>query len=127
MPRRVSASDTPCRHCAATGRSEQEEGSPKSEMAYDMGQLVSLWLVRGQEREVVAECALQLRRIGDKWPLRQKILNLLTKLFCPETMMKPLQHVQWIVMHYGYLTEGLLPLAGFRGAELSTLIAIKAN
>ncbi|PKU42839.1 rna-directed dna polymerase from mobile element jockey-like [Limosa lapponica baueri] len=37
------------------------------------------------EREVVAECALQLRRIGDKWDLRQKILNLLTKLFCPET------------------------------------------
>uniref|UniRef100_A0A8C0EIQ9 APR protein n=1 Tax=Bubo bubo TaxID=30461 RepID=A0A8C0EIQ9_BUBBB len=33
----------------------------------------------------VAECALQLRRIGDKWDLRQKILNLLTKLFCPET------------------------------------------
>ncbi|KAM6362808.1 phorbol-12-myristate-13-acetate-induced protein 1 [Pluvialis apricaria] len=37
------------------------------------------------EREVVAECAMQLRRIGDKWDLRQKILNLLTKLFCPET------------------------------------------
>ncbi|XP_009869875.1 PREDICTED: phorbol-12-myristate-13-acetate-induced protein 1, partial [Apaloderma vittatum] len=37
------------------------------------------------EREAVAECALQLRRIGDKWDLRQKILNLLTKLFCPET------------------------------------------
>ncbi|KAM6229872.1 phorbol-12-myristate-13-acetate-induced protein 1 [Porphyrio hochstetteri] len=37
------------------------------------------------EREVVAECALQLRKIGDKWGLRQKILNLLTKLFCPET------------------------------------------
>uniref|UniRef100_A0A8B9EVZ5 Phorbol-12-myristate-13-acetate-induced protein 1 n=1 Tax=Amazona collaria TaxID=241587 RepID=A0A8B9EVZ5_9PSIT len=37
------------------------------------------------EAEVVSECALQLRRIGDKWNLRQKILNLLTKLFCPET------------------------------------------
>ncbi|KAM6302604.1 phorbol-12-myristate-13-acetate-induced protein 1 [Podargus strigoides] len=36
-------------------------------------------------REAAAECALQLRRIGDKWDLRQKILNLLTKLFCPET------------------------------------------
>ncbi|KAM7077344.1 phorbol-12-myristate-13-acetate-induced protein 1 [Ciconia maguari] len=36
-------------------------------------------------REVAAECALQLRRIGDKWDLRQKILNLLAKLFCPET------------------------------------------
>ncbi|XP_030326554.1 phorbol-12-myristate-13-acetate-induced protein 1 [Strigops habroptila] len=38
-----------------------------------------------KESEVVSECALQLRRIGDKWNLRQKILNLLTKLFCPET------------------------------------------
>ncbi|XP_059690288.1 phorbol-12-myristate-13-acetate-induced protein 1 [Gavia stellata] len=37
------------------------------------------------ERAAVAECALQLRRIGDKWDLRQKILNLLAKLFCPET------------------------------------------
>uniref|UniRef100_A0A8C0HKC1 Phorbol-12-myristate-13-acetate-induced protein 1 n=1 Tax=Buteo japonicus TaxID=224669 RepID=A0A8C0HKC1_9AVES len=34
---------------------------------------------------VEAQCALQLRRIGDKWDLRQKILNLLTKLFFPET------------------------------------------
>ncbi|NWQ80904.1 APR protein, partial [Columbina picui] len=37
------------------------------------------------EREVAAECALQLRRIGDKWDLRQRILNLLTKLFFPGT------------------------------------------
>ncbi|XP_061873815.1 phorbol-12-myristate-13-acetate-induced protein 1 [Colius striatus] len=37
------------------------------------------------ERKAVAECALELRRIGDKWDLRQKILNLLVKLFCPET------------------------------------------
>ncbi|KAM6109512.1 phorbol-12-myristate-13-acetate-induced protein 1 [Phoenicopterus ruber ruber] len=36
-------------------------------------------------RAVAAECALQLRRIGDKWDLRQKIINLLTKLFCPGT------------------------------------------
>ncbi|XP_010015891.1 PREDICTED: phorbol-12-myristate-13-acetate-induced protein 1 [Nestor notabilis] len=36
------------------------------------------------QSEVVSECALQLRRIGDKCNLRQKILNLLTKLFCPE-------------------------------------------
>ncbi|XP_010562287.1 PREDICTED: phorbol-12-myristate-13-acetate-induced protein 1 [Haliaeetus leucocephalus] len=36
-------------------------------------------------REVEAQCALQLRRIGDKWDLRQKFLNLLTKLFFPET------------------------------------------
>ncbi|XP_019329176.1 PREDICTED: phorbol-12-myristate-13-acetate-induced protein 1 [Aptenodytes forsteri] len=72
MSRCVSASDTPCRHCAATGRIEQEEGSRRP-------------CVCPAEREVVAECALQLRRIGDKWDLRQKILNLLTKLFCPET------------------------------------------
>ncbi|XP_010187220.1 PREDICTED: phorbol-12-myristate-13-acetate-induced protein 1, partial [Mesitornis unicolor] len=37
------------------------------------------------EREAVAECALQLRRIGDKWDLRQKIQNLLAQLFCPGT------------------------------------------
>ncbi|XP_030323232.1 phorbol-12-myristate-13-acetate-induced protein 1 [Calypte anna] len=37
------------------------------------------------EREVIVECALQLRWIGDKWNLRQKILNLLRKLFSPET------------------------------------------
>ncbi|XP_005508135.1 phorbol-12-myristate-13-acetate-induced protein 1 [Columba livia] len=37
------------------------------------------------EREVAVECALQLRRIGDKWDLRQRILNLLAKLFFPET------------------------------------------
>ncbi|XP_037230252.1 phorbol-12-myristate-13-acetate-induced protein 1 [Falco biarmicus] len=37
------------------------------------------------ERAAVAQCALELRRIGDKWDLRQKILNLLMKLFCPET------------------------------------------
>lgn len=37
------------------------------------------------EPEVVAECALQLRCIGDKWNLRQKFLNLLTKLFFPKT------------------------------------------
>uniref|UniRef100_A0A8C4V2J0 Phorbol-12-myristate-13-acetate-induced protein 1 n=1 Tax=Falco tinnunculus TaxID=100819 RepID=A0A8C4V2J0_FALTI len=36
-------------------------------------------------RAAVAQCALELRRIGDKWDLRQKILNLLMKLFCPET------------------------------------------
>lgn len=32
-----------------------------------------------------------------------------------------------MVMHYAYLTEGLLPLAGFGWAELSMLIAVKAN
>ncbi|XP_065595788.1 phorbol-12-myristate-13-acetate-induced protein 1 [Cyrtonyx montezumae] len=37
------------------------------------------------ERDVVAECALELRRIGDKADLRQKLLNLITKLFCPKT------------------------------------------
>ncbi|KAM6470187.1 phorbol-12-myristate-13-acetate-induced protein 1 [Liasis olivaceus] len=33
----------------------------------------------------VSECALQLRRIGDKWNLQQRILNLISKLFCPGT------------------------------------------
>ncbi|XP_021237053.1 phorbol-12-myristate-13-acetate-induced protein 1 isoform X1 [Numida meleagris] len=37
------------------------------------------------ERDVVAECALELRRIGDKADLRQRILNLIMKLFCPKT------------------------------------------
>ncbi|XP_066038429.1 phorbol-12-myristate-13-acetate-induced protein 1 isoform X1 [Chamaea fasciata] len=32
-----------------------------------------------------AECALELTRIGDRWHLRQRVLNLLTKWFCPET------------------------------------------
>ncbi|XP_058024083.1 phorbol-12-myristate-13-acetate-induced protein 1 [Ahaetulla prasina] len=36
-----------------------------------------------------AECsvviAVQLRKIGDKWNLRQRILNLISKLFCPGT------------------------------------------
>ncbi|XP_063151847.1 phorbol-12-myristate-13-acetate-induced protein 1 [Candoia aspera] len=30
-----------------------------------------------------SECALQLRKIGDKWNLRQRILNMISKLFCP--------------------------------------------
>ncbi|NXI61957.1 APR protein, partial [Anseranas semipalmata] len=37
------------------------------------------------EREVVAECALELRRMGDKVDLRQKILNFIAKVFCPNT------------------------------------------
>ncbi|XP_061463413.1 phorbol-12-myristate-13-acetate-induced protein 1 [Rhineura floridana] len=37
------------------------------------------------DSEVETECALQLRKIGDKWNLRQKILNLISKLFCPGT------------------------------------------
>ncbi|NP_001289026.1 phorbol-12-myristate-13-acetate-induced protein 1 [Gallus gallus] len=37
------------------------------------------------ERDAVAECALELRRIGDKADLQQKVLNLITKLFCPKT------------------------------------------
>ncbi|XP_017582869.1 PREDICTED: phorbol-12-myristate-13-acetate-induced protein 1 [Corvus brachyrhynchos] len=37
-------------------------------------------------REAAAEeCALELARIGDRWDLRQRILNLLAKLFCPGT------------------------------------------
>ncbi|XP_060092435.1 phorbol-12-myristate-13-acetate-induced protein 1 [Heteronotia binoei] len=35
------------------------------------------------ESETVAECALQLRKIGDKLNLHQRILNLIAKLFCP--------------------------------------------
>ncbi|XP_039214030.1 phorbol-12-myristate-13-acetate-induced protein 1 [Crotalus tigris] len=35
------------------------------------------------ERSVVI--AVQLRRMGDKWNLRQRILNLIAKLFCPGT------------------------------------------
>uniref|UniRef100_A0A8C9F456 Phorbol-12-myristate-13-acetate-induced protein 1 n=1 Tax=Pavo cristatus TaxID=9049 RepID=A0A8C9F456_PAVCR len=37
------------------------------------------------ERDAVTECALELRRIGDKADLRQKVLNLITKLFCRKT------------------------------------------
>ncbi|XP_072848972.1 phorbol-12-myristate-13-acetate-induced protein 1 [Pogona vitticeps] len=37
------------------------------------------------ESEVVTDCALQLRKIGDKWNLRQRILNLISKLFRPGT------------------------------------------
>ncbi|XP_055649073.1 LOW QUALITY PROTEIN: phorbol-12-myristate-13-acetate-induced protein 1-like [Falco peregrinus] len=38
------------------------------------------------EWAAMSKCALQLRKIGDKTSdLRQKILNLLRMLFCPET------------------------------------------
>uniref|UniRef100_A0A8B9CHC1 APR protein n=1 Tax=Anser brachyrhynchus TaxID=132585 RepID=A0A8B9CHC1_9AVES len=40
---------------------------------------------RSPARDAVAECALELRRIGDKADLRQRILNLIAKLFCPKT------------------------------------------
>uniref|UniRef100_A0A8D0DSG9 Phorbol-12-myristate-13-acetate-induced protein 1 n=1 Tax=Salvator merianae TaxID=96440 RepID=A0A8D0DSG9_SALMN len=30
-------------------------------------------------------CAEQLRKIGDKWNLRQKLLNFIAKFFCPDT------------------------------------------
>ncbi|XP_006892785.1 PREDICTED: phorbol-12-myristate-13-acetate-induced protein 1 [Elephantulus edwardii] len=33
------------------------------------------------EHEVVLDCAVQLRRIGDKLSFRQKLLNLIYKLF----------------------------------------------
>ncbi|XP_003406322.1 phorbol-12-myristate-13-acetate-induced protein 1 [Loxodonta africana] len=36
------------------------------------------------ERDVV-ECAIQLRRIGDKINFRQKLLNVICKLFCSGT------------------------------------------
>ncbi|TEA35552.1 hypothetical protein DBR06_SOUSAS8910029, partial [Sousa chinensis] len=31
------------------------------------------------------ECAIQFRRIGDKLNFRQKLLNLISKLFCSGT------------------------------------------
>ncbi|XP_054843086.1 phorbol-12-myristate-13-acetate-induced protein 1 [Eublepharis macularius] len=37
------------------------------------------------ESEAVTACASQLRKMGDKLNLRQKILNLIAKLFCPGT------------------------------------------
>ncbi|NXO80050.1 APR protein, partial [Sitta europaea] len=36
-------------------------------------------------REAAAECARELTRIGDRWNLRQRLLNLFAKLFCPGT------------------------------------------
>ncbi|XP_030048859.1 phorbol-12-myristate-13-acetate-induced protein 1 [Microcaecilia unicolor] len=36
-------------------------------------------------QEAVAECASQLRKIGDRCDLKQKIINLISKLLCPET------------------------------------------
>uniref|UniRef100_A0A8D2L549 Uncharacterized protein n=1 Tax=Varanus komodoensis TaxID=61221 RepID=A0A8D2L549_VARKO len=35
--------------------------------------------------EAARECAVQLRKIGDKKNLQQRILNLISKLFCPGT------------------------------------------
>ncbi|XP_074850429.1 phorbol-12-myristate-13-acetate-induced protein 1 [Carettochelys insculpta] len=37
------------------------------------------------EQEAVTQCALQLCKIGDICNLHQKILNVITKLFCPGT------------------------------------------
>ncbi|XP_006116589.1 phorbol-12-myristate-13-acetate-induced protein 1 [Pelodiscus sinensis] len=37
------------------------------------------------EQESIIQCALQLRKIGDILNLQQKILNVITKLFCPGT------------------------------------------
>ncbi|XP_077203027.1 phorbol-12-myristate-13-acetate-induced protein 1 isoform X2 [Paroedura picta] len=39
----------------------------------------------GTKSEAVTECALQLRKIGDKLNVRQRILNLIAKLLCPGT------------------------------------------
>ncbi|XP_055153446.1 phorbol-12-myristate-13-acetate-induced protein 1 isoform X2 [Symphalangus syndactylus] len=36
-------------------------------------------------RELEVECANQLRRFGDKLNFRQKLLNLISKLFCSGT------------------------------------------
>ncbi|XP_030665950.1 phorbol-12-myristate-13-acetate-induced protein 1 [Nomascus leucogenys] len=35
--------------------------------------------------ELEVECATQLRRFGDKLNFRQKLLNLISKLFCSGT------------------------------------------
>ncbi|KAG9466292.1 hypothetical protein GDO78_016853 [Eleutherodactylus coqui] len=37
------------------------------------------------EKEIVAEVAKQLRQIGDKYNLEQKILNIVTKILSPGT------------------------------------------
>ncbi|XP_053144530.1 phorbol-12-myristate-13-acetate-induced protein 1 [Hemicordylus capensis] len=37
------------------------------------------------ESAAARECAVQLRKMGDKWDLQQRILNLISKLFCPGT------------------------------------------
>nr|XP_033789378.1 phorbol-12-myristate-13-acetate-induced protein 1 [Geotrypetes seraphini] len=41
---------------------------------------------RNRDRqEAVVECASQLRKIGDRYDLKQKILNAISKLLCPGT------------------------------------------
>ncbi|XP_003926076.1 phorbol-12-myristate-13-acetate-induced protein 1 [Saimiri boliviensis] len=35
--------------------------------------------------DLEVECAIQLRRFGDKLNFRQKLLNLISKLFCSGT------------------------------------------
>ncbi|EHH29330.1 hypothetical protein EGK_09727 [Macaca mulatta] len=37
------------------------------------------------QAELEVECATQLRRFGDKLNFRQKLLNLIAKLFCSGT------------------------------------------
>ncbi|XP_067401762.1 phorbol-12-myristate-13-acetate-induced protein 1 [Emydura macquarii macquarii] len=37
------------------------------------------------EQEAITQCSLHLRKVGDKCNLRQKFLNVITKLFCPGT------------------------------------------
>uniref|UniRef100_A0A8C0UP29 Uncharacterized protein n=1 Tax=Cyanistes caeruleus TaxID=156563 RepID=A0A8C0UP29_CYACU len=51
------------------------------------GDVISAVTTRGSagREAAVAECALELSRIGDRWHLRQRILNVIAKLFCPET------------------------------------------
>ncbi|XP_053788672.1 phorbol-12-myristate-13-acetate-induced protein 1 [Vidua chalybeata] len=55
-------------------------------------------------REAAVECALELTRIGDRWDLRQRLLNLLAKLFCPGT---------WAARGHGERNGGGPWLCGF--------------
>ncbi|XP_039565955.1 phorbol-12-myristate-13-acetate-induced protein 1 [Passer montanus] len=58
----------------------------------------------GRNSEAAAECALELTRIGDRWDLRQRLLNLLAKLFCPGT---------WAARGHGERSGGGPWLCGF--------------
>ncbi|XP_062369998.1 phorbol-12-myristate-13-acetate-induced protein 1 [Cinclus cinclus] len=53
-----------------------------------------------------AECALELTRIGDRWNLRQRLLNLLAKLFLPSPE-------TWAARGHGERNRGGAWLCGF--------------
>ncbi|XP_030092518.1 phorbol-12-myristate-13-acetate-induced protein 1 [Serinus canaria] len=56
------------------------------------------------EREAATECARELTRIGDRWDLRQRLLNLLAKFFCPG---------MWAARGHGERNGGGSCLCGF--------------